>query len=228
MNPNPGRSGACPDCGAYRADGRPPYLHYRGCRYEDEPPQIGRWLRETALGDPHHGPAVTATSPRCRHPLCGQPVEPCGCFPFLGWRHSADPDHALAAHCCPAYGPAHGTPGRIAEPEPSIADTVARVIGALGRLPRAAAHELDTNKKVTPAAVDARAAGVTCCVFCMLPADVALGLYAVELMVDGTRWLDLCAPHGHDVRLALDPADGAGPDVVIAEWERQRGRQAAV
>src|SRR6266705_5901770 len=98
---------------------------------------------------------------RCRHPACRQPIEPCKCMPFLGWRHTRDDIHGLASHLCPSSGPAHGTTGRIAEPEPDEALTRTRFITALPHLPRAAAGELDENRKVTPAAVDARAAGVT-------------------------------------------------------------------
>jgi hypothetical protein len=112
----------------------------------------------------------------------------------------------------------------MAEPEPDAALTRTRFIAALPGLPRAAAAELDENRKVTPAAVDARAAGVTSCAFCLVPAVSALGVYALELLVDGTRWLDLCDPHAYDVRRHLDPPDDAA---LIAEWDRQHGGQSA-
>lgn len=47
--PNPRRVGACPGCGNYRTDGRPPYLHYRGCPGEDDL-QVGRFLAEIRAG----------------------------------------------------------------------------------------------------------------------------------------------------------------------------------
>jgi hypothetical protein len=42
--------GACPDCGNYRLDGKPPYLHKPGCPREGDL-QIDRWLAERAAGD---------------------------------------------------------------------------------------------------------------------------------------------------------------------------------
>lgn len=57
--PNPNRIGACPDCGNYRTDGRPPYLHYPGCPKEGDL-QIDRWLDEMASGD-LGGPTIYAT-----------------------------------------------------------------------------------------------------------------------------------------------------------------------
>jgi hypothetical protein len=48
--PNPRRIGACPDCGSYRADGRPPYLHHDGCPRAGDL-QIDRYLAELAAGD---------------------------------------------------------------------------------------------------------------------------------------------------------------------------------
>lgn len=54
--PNPRRVGACPDCGSYRSDGRPPYLHGDGCPRAGDL-QIDRWLREMATGD-HGGPTL--------------------------------------------------------------------------------------------------------------------------------------------------------------------------
>ena len=54
--PNPRRIGACPECGSYRSDGRPPYLHHQGCSKEGDP-QIERWLAEEQAGD-HGGPTI--------------------------------------------------------------------------------------------------------------------------------------------------------------------------
>jgi hypothetical protein len=48
--PNPGRVGACPECAAYRSDGRPPYLHHPGCSREGDL-QMERFLDEQARGD---------------------------------------------------------------------------------------------------------------------------------------------------------------------------------
>jgi hypothetical protein len=50
QGPNPARVGACGECGAWRADGRFPYLHHEGCRWEGDL-QIGRYLAELAAGD---------------------------------------------------------------------------------------------------------------------------------------------------------------------------------
>jgi hypothetical protein len=47
--PNPRRLGACPDCGNYRTDGRPPYLHRPGCPREGDL-EIDRFLAESAAG----------------------------------------------------------------------------------------------------------------------------------------------------------------------------------
>lgn len=58
--PNPRRLGACPGCGNYRTDGRPPYLHRPGCPDEDDP-QIERWLAELTAGD-FGGPALYETA----------------------------------------------------------------------------------------------------------------------------------------------------------------------
>ena len=57
--PNPGRVGACGECGAWRLDGRPPYLHKPGCSQEGDL-QMGRFLAEMAAGD-HGGPTLYAT-----------------------------------------------------------------------------------------------------------------------------------------------------------------------
>jgi hypothetical protein len=54
--PNPDRIGACPDCGSYRADGRPPYLHHEGCLREDDL-QLDRFMDETRRQD-LNGPVV--------------------------------------------------------------------------------------------------------------------------------------------------------------------------
>lgn len=67
--PNPARIGACPECGSYRADGRPPYLHDDGCTLGDDL-QLDRWLDEQRRGD-HGGPAIPADQ-IC--PACGQPI----------------------------------------------------------------------------------------------------------------------------------------------------------
>lgn len=63
--PNPHRVGACPSCGSYRSDGRPPYLHYPGCPSETDA-QIGRWLRELEAGD-FGGPVLRCTDPGHDH-----------------------------------------------------------------------------------------------------------------------------------------------------------------
>jgi len=52
---NPHRVGACPDCGSYRTDGRPPYIHKDDCPREGDL-QLDRWLAEQETGD--HGGAV--------------------------------------------------------------------------------------------------------------------------------------------------------------------------
>jgi hypothetical protein len=57
---NPHRVGACDECGAYRFDGRPPYLHRDGCpRAGDR--QFDRWLAEEQAGD-HGGPVLYCTA----------------------------------------------------------------------------------------------------------------------------------------------------------------------
>jgi hypothetical protein len=56
---NPHRAGACPECGAYRSDGRPPYLHDAGCSRESDL-QFDRWLEENQAGD-HGGPVLYCT-----------------------------------------------------------------------------------------------------------------------------------------------------------------------
>jgi hypothetical protein len=58
--PNPGRVGACGECGAWRTDGRPPYLHRPGCTREDDL-QIDRFLAEHAAGD-LGGPVLYGTA----------------------------------------------------------------------------------------------------------------------------------------------------------------------
>jgi hypothetical protein len=63
--PNPHRVGACPDCGSYRTDGRPPYLHQPGCPHEGEL-QLERWLQEYQSGD-HGGPVLYCTDPSHDH-----------------------------------------------------------------------------------------------------------------------------------------------------------------
>jgi hypothetical protein len=63
--PNPHHVGACPECGSYRADGRPPYLHQPGCPHESDL-QFGRWLREHQSGD-HGGPPLYCTDPGHDH-----------------------------------------------------------------------------------------------------------------------------------------------------------------
>lgn len=56
---NPRRLGACAECGAYRNDGRFPYLHPLSCsRHGDL--QLDRWLAEQAAGD-HGGPVLYET-----------------------------------------------------------------------------------------------------------------------------------------------------------------------
>jgi hypothetical protein len=67
--PNPHRAGACPSCGSYRADGRPPYLHAAGCPGEADL-QISRWLQEQQTGD-HGGPPLYCTDPGHDH---GRPI----------------------------------------------------------------------------------------------------------------------------------------------------------
>ena len=53
---NPHRVGACAECGAYRTDGRPPYIHKDGCSREGDP-QLDRWLAEQRTAD-HGGPVL--------------------------------------------------------------------------------------------------------------------------------------------------------------------------
>ena len=48
--PNPRRVGACPGCGNYRADGRPPYLHPDWCPDAGDL-QVDRYLAELQAGD---------------------------------------------------------------------------------------------------------------------------------------------------------------------------------
>ena len=48
--PNPGRAGACAECGAYRLDGRPPYLHRPDCSREGDL-QLDRYFDEMSRGD---------------------------------------------------------------------------------------------------------------------------------------------------------------------------------
>jgi hypothetical protein len=57
-DPNPHRIGACPECGTYRADGRPPYLHHPGCTHDGDL-QIDRFLTELAAGDLAGPPLLT-------------------------------------------------------------------------------------------------------------------------------------------------------------------------
>ena len=64
-SPNPHRIGACPECGSWRSDGRPPYLHNHGCPHEADL-QIGRWLEEEHAGD-HGGPTLYCTAPGHDH-----------------------------------------------------------------------------------------------------------------------------------------------------------------
>jgi hypothetical protein len=48
--PNPGRVGACEECGAYRLDGRPPYLHKPWCSREGDL-QLDRYFDEMSRRD---------------------------------------------------------------------------------------------------------------------------------------------------------------------------------
>lgn len=57
--PNPGRVGACAECGLYRPDGRPVYLHKPGCSREGDL-QLDRYFAELAAGD-FGGPVLYAT-----------------------------------------------------------------------------------------------------------------------------------------------------------------------
>jgi hypothetical protein len=62
---NPHRAGACSECGAWRTDGRPPYLHEESCsRHGDL--QLERWLAEQQAGD-HGGPVLYCTEPGHDH-----------------------------------------------------------------------------------------------------------------------------------------------------------------
>jgi hypothetical protein len=61
QEPNPFRVGACPDCGSYRTDGRPPYLHNPGCPREGDL-QLDRWVAEQQGGD-HGVPTLYCTEP---------------------------------------------------------------------------------------------------------------------------------------------------------------------
>lgn len=54
--PNPDRLGACPDCGSYRSDGRPPYLHRDGCARKDDL-QVARFMQEAARSN-WNGPVI--------------------------------------------------------------------------------------------------------------------------------------------------------------------------
>jgi hypothetical protein len=55
--PNPHRIGACPECGAYRADGRFPYLHPPSCSHHGDL-QAERFIAEFRSGDTC-GPPLT-------------------------------------------------------------------------------------------------------------------------------------------------------------------------
>jgi hypothetical protein len=68
--PNPHRVGACGECGGYRADGRPPYLHYPGCSHEGEL-QLDRFFEEARTGD-RGGPTLYCSNPAHDH---GAPSE---------------------------------------------------------------------------------------------------------------------------------------------------------
>jgi hypothetical protein len=74
--PNPHRIGACPECGAYRSDGRPPYLHHDQCTRAGDL-QLDRWLTEMATGD-HGGPAIGDDTP--------DPPRACQCT-CAAWGH---------------------------------------------------------------------------------------------------------------------------------------------
>jgi hypothetical protein len=54
--PNPGHVGACAECGSFRADGRPPYLHRPGCSAGDAS-QAERFVSEF-LADDINGPTI--------------------------------------------------------------------------------------------------------------------------------------------------------------------------
>jgi hypothetical protein len=56
--PNPARIGACGECGAYRADGRPPYLHQPSCSRAGDL-QLDRFITEMAAGDTAGPPLLT-------------------------------------------------------------------------------------------------------------------------------------------------------------------------
>lgn len=56
---NPHRVGACAECGAYRTDGRAPYIHKDGCSREGDL-QLDRWHAEERTGD-HGGPVLYCT-----------------------------------------------------------------------------------------------------------------------------------------------------------------------
>jgi hypothetical protein len=56
---NPHRAGACTECGSYRTDGRPPYIHRDDCPREGDL-QLGRWSTEQQAGD-HGGPVLYCT-----------------------------------------------------------------------------------------------------------------------------------------------------------------------
>jgi hypothetical protein len=62
--PNPQRVGACTECGAYRADGRPPYLHYEGCRLFGDP-QLERFVAEMGTPAGHSGPVLAGYAVSC-------------------------------------------------------------------------------------------------------------------------------------------------------------------
>jgi hypothetical protein len=59
--PNPRRAGACSECAAYRADGRPPYLHQPWCSRAGDL-QLDRFFGELAAGD-LVGPPLTGAEP---------------------------------------------------------------------------------------------------------------------------------------------------------------------
>jgi hypothetical protein len=73
--PNPDRIGACPECGNYRTDGRPPYLHHDGCSHDGDL-QIDRFLAELAAGDLAGAPVGRwCFADDCPAGICGGPHE---------------------------------------------------------------------------------------------------------------------------------------------------------
>jgi hypothetical protein len=58
--PNPRRVGACRYCGAWRLDGRPPYLHHPGCPDEHDL-QLDRYFAEMRGEVPANGPTLYET-----------------------------------------------------------------------------------------------------------------------------------------------------------------------